>query len=176
MSDEGLSRRAWLAAAGSMIVAGSGVAAAQGGGSARRVASGAPTVESLETAFRELTAALNRVDLDAFYGAMHPKLVMIDEDSPWRLDLAGFRDHIGFHGGGVWESFGWIPRDVKFRVFGSTGVTAGGATFRGKPKDAGFRLRHLLFTQGWVREGGGWKLLTWHQAPVVGLVASGSPG
>jgi hypothetical protein len=168
-------RRQWLAgaalAAPCALFAATPVLAAAT--ESRKVSGG---TDSLQVAFQEVTAALNRGDLDAFYGFMHPKLLMIDEDSPWRLDLAGFKDHISFHGGGVWESFGWIPRDPQFRVVGETGVVAGGATFRGKPKDAGYRLRHLLYSQGWIRDAGVWRMVLWHQAPIVGLVTDGSPG
>jgi ketosteroid isomerase-like protein len=168
------SRRQWLTgvAAGlsaALLAAPEAVAATAAG-------SKASSQQSLEAAFLDVTAALNRGDLEAFYGFMHPKLLMIDEDAPWRLDLAGFKDHISFHGGGVWESFGWIPRDPRFHVSGNSGVVAGGATFRGKPKDAGYRLRHLLYSQGWIREAGAWRMVLWHQAPIVGLVTDGSPG
>lgn len=172
---EGVSRRAWLAAAGSTIVAGSLAATAQTVGAARWSETPLSPVESLATAFRNLTAALSSGDLDSFYGFMHPRFLMVDEDSPWRLDLPGFKDHIRFHISGVWESFAWVPRDVKVRAVGATGVVAGNATFRGKPRDAGFRLRHLLFSQGWIREADGWRMLLWHQAPVVGLTNEGSP-
>jgi hypothetical protein len=47
--------------------------------------------------------------------------------------------------------------------------------FRGKPKDAGFRLRPLLFTQAWVQLPTGWRLLNWHQSPSVGHVLQASP-
>ncbi len=102
----------------------------------------------LASAFAALTAALNRGDLAAFYAATHPRMMMIDEDSPWRFDLEGFKDHIRFHGGGVWESFAWQPHDVNVRVLGATGVVAGGATFRGKTQNAVFRLRHCCSRTG----------------------------
>jgi hypothetical protein len=175
MSDEGLRRRAWLVAAGSAMAAGPSAATAHSGRPQRRPPAGPTEADALAAAFGDLTAALNRGDLPAFYDLMHPQMLMIDEDSPWRLDLQGFKDHISFHGGGVWESFAWMPRDIRVRAVGTTGVVAGGATFRGKPKDAGFRLRHLLFSQGWVRDQSVWRMVLWHQAPIVGLVTDGVP-
>jgi hypothetical protein len=131
---------------------------------------------ALRATFDGMVVALNSGQIDAFYALLHPKLLMIDEDSPWRLDLAGFQDHLGFHGGNLWESFAWKPSDVRVQVAGATGVIAGSATFRGKPKDSGYRLRPLLFSQGWIRDGADWRMVLWHQSPVIGHVTRGSPG
>lgn len=130
----------------------------------------------LAAAFGGLVQSLQKGDLPGFYGVMHERFVMIDEDSPWRMSKQAFEEHIGFHVSGVWDSFAWFPIDVTARVFGTTGVVAGTATFRGKPKDAGFRLRPLLFSQAWVQVAGKWQLINWHQSPIIGLVNQASPG
>lgn len=133
--------------------------------------------ESLRSAFDGMVAALAGGDIDGFWSYFHPSVTMIDEDAPWRFDLAGIKDHIGFHASpGIWEGFAWKPRENRIVVNGSTGVVAGGATFRGKPKDAGYRLRHLLFVQGWTREADRWRMVVWHQSPIIGHVSNGSPG
>ena len=74
-----------------------------------------------------------------------------------------------------WESFEWRPRELHFVVIGDTGHVSGFATFRGKPRDAGFRQRFMGFTQTWVRQEGAWKLLCWHQSPLLGRIAGASP-
>ena len=129
------------------------------------------------TAFEAMVNALTTGNLEAFYGAMHDDFVMIDEDSPFRHSKEEFEDHIAFHVGGVWDSFQWLPVNTRATVFGRSGTVVGTATFRGKPKDAGFRIRHLLIAQTWTKtESGDWKLLLWHQSPMYGHIDGASPG
>jgi hypothetical protein len=130
----------------------------------------------VENAFGKLAAALKSGDLASFYGSMHTDFTMVDEDSPFRMNKEQFQDHIGFHVGGVWNRFEWLPLDTTARAFGSSGLVTGTATFRGKPADDGFRIRHLLFTQTWVREATGWQLLLWHQSSLDGHIIGVSPG
>lgn len=133
------------------------------------------SVESLESAFNDLADALATGDLDRFYGLMLSDAVIMDEDLPFRVDRAGFQSHISFHLGGIWEGFAWKPDRVTFATKGDSGTVAGFSMFRGKPRDAGFRLRPMLFSQGWVRAEGEWRLASWHQSPVVGHVQQQSP-
>jgi hypothetical protein len=130
----------------------------------------------LETAFAALTNALAKGDLAGFYGAMLPDAMIMDEDLPFRVDKAGFQGHIAFHGPDNWEGFAWKPQDMRFAVADKTGVVAGFAMFRGKPRDAGFRLRPMMFSQGWVNDDGSWKMTSWHQSPIVGHANGQSPG
>jgi hypothetical protein len=131
---------------------------------------------SLHTAFAALTDALAKGNLDGFYRLMLPDAVIMDEDLPFRVDKAGFRGHIAFHGLDNWEGFAWKPQDMRFAVVRDTGAITGFAMFRGKPKDAGFRLRPMMFSQGWVNQKGAWMLASWHQSPIVGHATGQSPG
>ena len=134
---------------------------------------------SLQQAFESWTNALNTGDLDAFFGAFHEKAEVLDEDYPWRMDKADFIDHIDFHaaggGKGMWEFFQWIPRETRFIVLGNTGHVSGFSTFRGKPRDAGFRQRFMGFTITWVHIDGAWCVLCWHQSPLIGRILEASP-
>ncbi len=130
----------------------------------------------LAQAFDRLTQALATGDLAGFFGLIAPDAVIMDEDLPFRVDRAGFQDHISFHGPGNWDGFAWKPHDMTFVERGSVGVAAGFAMFRGKPKDAGFRLRPMMFTQGWALTPEGWRVTSWHQSPVIGHVSAQSPG
>lgn len=132
--------------------------------------------QDLEAAFKGLESALAKGDLEGFYGVMLPEAIIMDEDLPFRVDRAGFQAHIAFHGPDNWEGFAWIPSDLKYLVRGNAGSVVGFAMFRGKPRDAGFRLRPMMFSQGWVRKGKEWRLVAWHQSPIVGHVSSPSPG
>ena len=118
-------------------------------------------IQSLEAAFHAWKDGLNTGDLDAFWQAFDAEAEILDEDFPWRMDLDDFKDHIAFHAGGkgMWESFEWKPREMHFKVFGETGHVSGFSTFRGKPRDAGFRQRFMGFhpdlgVSGWSLEAG----------------------
>lgn len=130
----------------------------------------------LEAAFRRLESALAAGDLPTFWGMILPDAVIMDEDLPVRVDRQGFQDHIGFHSPEVWENFAWKPMEVRFVARESAAVVAGSAMFRGKPRGSGYRLRPLLFTQGWSKLVEGWRLASWQQSPLVGHVTKASPG
>lgn len=130
----------------------------------------------LRAAYDAMVAALGRGDLEAFYGAMLTDAVAMDEDLPFRVDRASFQAHNAFHGPAHWEGFAYKPYHVSFAARGGAGVAAGFAMFRGQPKDSGFRLRPMLFLQGWTRTPGGWKLASWQQRPIVSHVMRPSPG
>jgi hypothetical protein len=134
-----------------------------------------PTQSSLEAAVRGLEHALATGDLDGFYGAMAADAVILDEDLPFAGDKAAFQDHISFHGPANWEGFAWKPKDVRILCQDGAGSVVGFAIFRGKPRDAGYRLRPMLFSQAWAWMQGRWQLVAWHQSPVIGHVSQQSP-
>jgi ketosteroid isomerase-like protein len=131
---------------------------------------------AFEDAFKAFVQTLATGDLESFYATIHDSATIIDEDIPFRLTKAGFKDHIDFHVGGIWEGFSWQDRNPNFRVWGNTGMVASFATFRGKPVDSGYRQRHMAFTQGWHKFDEGWRLISWHQSPFDGHILEASPG
>ena len=137
----------------------------------------AAQTQDLEAAFNAWKDGLNKGDLDTFWQAFDEEAEILDEDFPWRMNKEEFIDHINFHAGGkgLWESFEWRPRDLHFRVIGDTGHVSGFATFRGKPRDAGFRQRFMGFTHTWVQRDGRWRLVCWHQSPLLGRIIGASP-
>ena len=128
----------------------------------------------LEHAFTQWRDALNSGALDAAYAMMADDMVIYDEDIPWRFSKADFIDHIGFHIP-LWESFEWRPREMRYQTRDTTDIVSGYATFRGKPRDCGFRQRFMGFTQTWLFEGGRWELICWHQGPLHCQIAGASP-
>ena len=131
-------------------------------------------VQGLESTFLGWTEAFGAGDLAKAYGAMDADMVIFDEDIPWRFSKKDFEEHIQFHVP-LWESFAWVPRDLQYVVKGTTGVVSGYSTFRGKPKDAGFRQRFMAFTQTWAYENGAWTMLIFHQTPLHGQIEGASP-
>lgn len=137
------------------------------------------TREGLDAAFREWARTLNEGELDAHYAFYDADSEILDEDYPWRMSKDDFIDHIGFHaaggGKGVWEFFQWIPREVNVKTWGTTGHVSGFSTFRGKPRDAGFRQRFMGFTITWHYADGRWHLVSWHQSVLLGRIDGASP-
>ncbi len=138
------------------------------------------TNEGLRHAFDSWSNALNDGNLDSFYGVFDNDAEVLDEDFPWRMTKEEFIDHISFHAGSgdrepLWEHFKWIPRDIITKVWDNTGHVSGFSTFRGKPKDAGFRQRFMGFTTSWYFRDGKWWLVSWHQSPLLGRITGASP-
>ena len=131
---------------------------------------------TLQAAFEKLRGSLASGNLVEFFGLIDDRAVIYDEDIPFRLSKADFKDHIDFHLRDIWESFAWLPRELKYSVYGVTGAVMGYAIFRGKPRDAGFRQVQMAFTQGWYMNNGVWMLFNWHQSPLSGHVLENSPG
>ncbi len=131
---------------------------------------------SLESAFRKGFGVFwGKGTLEDFYAFFDDGGFMIDEDTPFVLDKAQFREHVDFHVNGMWTSIEWIPRDPRFDVFGATGVVSTYFTLRGKPKDAGFRLRHGLCTVVCHWDGQGWRAGTLNIDPLSGHIVDASP-
>ncbi len=131
--------------------------------------------KEFEVVFDGWRNALNQGNLDGVYEVMDEDIVIFDEDIPWRFNKADFIDHIAFHVP-LWESFAWVPRELRFQSRGSVGIVSGYATFRGKPKDSGFRQRFMGFTQTWHKSKGVWTMICWHQGPLHGQIDGASPG
>ena len=131
---------------------------------------------SLDAAFLALSNALASGDLPGFYGLMHGDALIIDEDIPFLGGLAEFKDHSDWHVSGIWTGFQWCPRTWNTLAANDSGVVTGYSTFRGKPVDAGYRQRHMFFSQGWTREAAGWRMVNWHQSTLDGHILDASPG
>jgi hypothetical protein len=130
---------------------------------------------SLRAAFDRLSKTLNGGDVEGFLALRHDRAVVIDEDSPFVLDKALFREHVDFHLSGMWTALEWLPREPKFEVIGTTGVVSTYFTLRGKPKDAGFRLRHGLCTVCCNWDGAQWRAGMFNIDPLSGHVVDASP-
>jgi hypothetical protein len=129
-----------------------------------------------QTAFFALSTALKTGDLHTFYGLMHDEARLVDEDVPFLGSKDDFKKHIEWHVSGIWEAFEWKPRHPRFTQTDSTGAVVGYSTFRGKPIDAGYRQRHMFFSQGWSKVEGKWLMINWHQSTLDGHILGISPG
>lgn len=99
--------------------------------------------QSLETAFRDaFTHFAGGADPDAFLDFFDDRALFIDDDQTNVLDKPGLRDHLQFHQNGSWESVELIHYEPRIHIAGTSGVVTSYYTLRGKPVNAGFRLRH----------------------------------
>jgi hypothetical protein len=131
---------------------------------------------SLEAAFTKAFAVFQgKGSIDDFYAWFDDAAFMLDEDTPFVLDKALFREHVGFHLG-MWERLEWIPRDPKFEVVDGTGIVSTYFTFRGKPKGSGFRLRHGVCTVLCHWDGREWRAGMLNIDTLLGHIVDASPG
>lgn len=136
---------------------------------------------SLEAAFRAAILGWQSsgrpVDL---LGFLDEQALVIDSDTPFVLDKAAYTDHLGFlRGSGsspsLWDSVAWVTKDAQFDVVGETGVVSGGFTLRGKPSQAGFRLRHGNFSVVCAWDGQRWRGVAVTLSPLQSHVLEASP-
>jgi hypothetical protein len=134
------------------------------------------TRESLDTTFTRAVGVFRGTGtVDDLMAFLSEEVLVIDEDTPFVLDRAAFRDDLDFHLGGLWDSLAWVPREQTIEVIGTTGVITGLFTLRGKPRDAGFRLRHGNFSLVCAWQDGRWIALSLTLGPLLGHILDGSP-
>jgi hypothetical protein len=132
---------------------------------------------SLETAFREAFGVFwGEGTIERFYDWFDDDAFLIDEDTPFVLSKALFREHVDFHLAGQWTKLEWKPREPKFEVIGTTGLISAYFTLRGKPKDSGFRLRHGVCTVLCHWDGTRWRAGMLNIDPLLGHIVDASPG
>jgi hypothetical protein len=137
-----------------------------------------PSAAALEAAFRAAFATPADKPGDvatARLAFLHDAALAIDSDVPFPLDRAGYADHLGFHGQ-YWERMDVQLHEVRTAIHGSTGIVSAYYNQRGKPRNAGFRLRPGYCTAVCTLEGGRWRALALHMAPLSAQILDASPG
>lgn len=129
----------------------------------------APEPPGLRAAFLRLLDPATRTTMLA------PTAIVIDNDAPVPMNAAEYADHLAFHAP-LWESRALAPYDVSLRQVGDTGIATAYAMDRGKPKDAGFRIRPSYVTAVFARAGGNWQAIGLHVGPLNGQLIDISPG
>ena len=115
--------------------------------------------------------------IEDFYNFFDERALMVDEDTPFLLEKTAFKEHVDFHLSGIWEKLEWLPRDPRFMVIGKTGVVTSYFTLRGKPKSAGYRLRHGLVsvTCYYDESTRQWRAASMLLDPILGHIEQASP-
>jgi hypothetical protein len=150
------------------------LSAVAGGVAASAIASPAeaksvPTDEDLRQAFQALLDPTTREYM------MAEGAVVIDSDAPFPMSRAAYVDHLAFHRP-LWEARAWHAYDIAAQRTGDTGIVTAYLMDRGKPKDAGFRIRPTYCTAVFARTGSGWRAIGLHLGPLSGQLTDISPG
>jgi hypothetical protein len=159
MSDTNRRETIAMLAGSAAVLGASGTAAAQGNAEPA----------GLRAAFLRLLDPATRESMLA------PAAIVIDNDAPVPMDRADYADHLAFHRP-LWESRALVPYDITLRQTGETGIATAYLMDRGKPKDAGFRIRPSYATAVFARTGAGWQAIGLHIGPLNGQLIDISPG
>lgn len=107
-------------------------------------------------------------------GLLDDAALVIDHDIPFPIDRAAYADHLRFYAG-LWDRVETCLLEVRTAIHGSTGIASAYFVQRGKPVDAGFRLRAGYCTAICAREPQGWRALGLHLAPLASQIIDASP-
>lgn len=129
----------------------------------------APEPAGLRAAFLRLLDPATRESMLA------PAAIVIDNDAPVPMGRADYADHLAFHRP-LWEKREFAPYDMAFRQTGETGIATAYVMDRGKPKNAGFRIRPSYCTAVFARASSGWQAVGLHIGPLNGQLIDISPG
>ena len=136
-----------------------------------------PSAQALEAAFRQAftTQAAGPFDPKLRLAFLTPDAIVIDHDVPFPLTAVGWADHLAFHAAN-WERHEWLAYDLTARLRGDTGIVSCSYAERGKPKDAGFRLRAGTCLAVCAREGSRWRAVGVALSPLSAQILDASPG
>ncbi len=104
-----------------------------------------------------------------------PQGLAVVHDVPFPLDHAAYADHLAFHAQN-WELLEFAPQGVEtVAVSEANAVVSCFFLERGKPKDAGFRLRPGFATATCVVVDGEWRALSVHFSSMRSQILDASP-
>lgn len=115
----------------------------------------------LLTAERALQAAQRASDVAALDRLLHPDLLAVGPDG----SLSDKAADLEAHRSGLFRIDELSERDLRTLVYGDTAITFVLVDVRGAIGDAAVAER-LRYTRTWVRDGGAWRVLAAHIAPV----------
>ena len=104
-----------------------------------------------------------------------PEGLAVVHDVPFPLDHAAYADHLAFHGAS-WEMLEFMPQQIEaVTVSPDNMIVSCYFLERGKPRDAGFRLRPGFATATCVLIGGEWRALGVHFSSLRSQILDASP-
>jgi hypothetical protein len=131
--------------------------------------------ETLERDFMAAIAAFNAGGARAgFYDFIDDAALMVNEDIPFVLDKAAYRDHVEFLAASI-DRMEWIIRAPRFRAADGSGIVSAEMTARGVAKTAGFRQRHGVLTAVCAWDGQRWRAVNIHTSTLLAHIHHASP-
>jgi hypothetical protein len=113
--------------------------------------------------------------LEDFLGFFDDDALMVNEDTPFILDKASYRDHLNFLMSSI-DRLEWAVRQPSFLAIDGSGVVSAELTVRGKPKNTGFRQRHGVMTALCYWDGKRWRGAALHTSTLLAHIHHASPG
>jgi hypothetical protein len=108
-------------------------------------------------------------------GFLLPEGIAVVHDVPFPLDHAAYADHLTFHGEN-WDLLEFSPQGVEaVAVSSENAIVSCFFLERGKPKNAGFRLRPGFATANCVLIDGNWRALSVHFSSLRSQILDASP-
>jgi hypothetical protein len=129
-----------------------------------------------ESAFRRAFAGLEDggLDVDARLSFLAPNASVVDHDVPYLMDVAGYTDHLHFLAS-HWEKVEWSIHELRVASHGPGAIVSCFYNERGKPRNAGFRLRAGFCTAVCTQDSGRWRALALHMSPLSAQILDASP-
>lgn len=100
--------------------------------------------------------------------------LVISDDVPFVMDKPAYADHLAFLAPS-WASSELALLEPRANLHGDTAVISFLFNLRGRPKDAGFRLRPGVVTAVCTRDAGAWRALGLHFGALSGQILDASP-
>ncbi|MBD2842614.1 hypothetical protein [Erythrobacter rubeus] len=108
-------------------------------------------------------------------GFLLPDGLAVTNDVPFPMDYSAYQDHLNFHAEN-WDLHEWMSQDIEIvELADGSAVVSAFYIERGKPRDAGFRLRPGFATATCVMHEGEWKALSVHFSSLRSQVLDASP-
>lgn len=143
------------------------------GGAPIRAGAAAQTASPVVKAF--LAAHAGAFDQGRRLGFLLPDGLAVVHDVPFPLDHAAYADHLAFHGGN-WDLLELVPQGVEtIAVSAENAIVSCFFLERGKPKNAGFRLRPGFATATCMLVDGEWRALSVHFSSLRSQILDASP-
>jgi hypothetical protein len=122
-----------------------------------------------------LAAHAGAFDAARRHAFLLPEGFAVVHDVPFPLDHDAYGDHLAFHGQS-WERLEFMPQQLQtLMVSADNAVVSCYFLERGKPRDAGFRLRAGFATATCVSVAGEWRALGVHFSPLRSQILDASP-
>jgi ketosteroid isomerase-like protein len=123
-------------------------------------------VDDLKATVEQLTAALNKRDLDAWSSIAHDQMVVFNAISPFPVDGKAAQRQVYQTIFNNTESLTSTLLNFQYRVIGETGIVWGHMMFAVKPKDGPMQVSYGRALGTYTKVEGKWRLVAVHLSAI----------